>query len=370
MIVSSIAYVVFFCEATTANSDMLFKRYDIGGPDYAYDNWQYTMDFEVSDFMTDNMIGYSLYDGLKCRDGDGMPGDGDTDITQNDGYLLSRFRTDNTPVGDGSGTRMIKIESQVIPNQMSQSSIYRVDENGVGIVEYCLRFSNYNKDKDQPDAREVNFLETTVKVSIQFEGNFGVAPYIDPVELENIDQEQGVAVLAYLCDSEENIVPVSGLNQGQTIRVCVTPTDEVLAQGFRMREIEEFEYRREIPFSTKQEAIQNGLADQLTLISCRPGSVVCAFDTILFADFFTSEGTISGSGLAFLQIGDSSNEDDSEEGRRLSGLAGNGVGFTINIQVVPVDEYVAFDETDSGAPTRKVATFITTALLAIGLILL
>ena len=292
---ASIVYVFLFCETTKANTaDLLWKKYDIGGPKYEYDSWQYTMDFEVSDFVTDNMIGYALYDGLQCRDGYGLPGDGDNDITQNDGYLESRFRTDNIPPGVGSGIRTIKIESQIVPSKMAQTSIYREGVNGTGIVEYCLRFSNYNKDKYEPDAREVNFLETTVKVSIRFDGDFGVVPYVDEDEVLEIESSQGVAVEAYLCDRDENVVPVSTLKQGQSIRVCVTPTPEVLEQGFRMRQLEEFVYRREIPFSIRQDAIEGGAADELTVLACRPGSVVCAFETLLFADFFASEGVISG----------------------------------------------------------------------------
>lgn len=294
-IASSIAFVLFFCKGTKATGNALVKLYGIGGPKYTYDSWQYTMDFEVSDLMSDGMIGYTLYDGLNCRDGDGTMGAGDNDITQNDGYLLSRFRTDNTPVGDGSGTRTIRIESEIVPSRMSQTSIYREDENETGIVEYCLRFSNYNIDKDIPGAREVNFLETTVKLSIDLNGDFGVQPLVVPDEVEEKQDEQDVEVEAYICDRDENVLQLTEYNQGQTVRVCVTPTQETLERGFRMRQLDSFTYRREIPFSTRQVAISpGGVLDALTVLQCRPGSVVCAFETLLFADFFVSEGVISG----------------------------------------------------------------------------
>ena len=298
--VLSILSLLCLFETSRADVNLLKKRFEIVGPEYVYDNWEFSLDFEVSDFMTDNMIGYSLYDGFNCKNGDAM-NSGDNDITNNDGYLLSRFRSDNVPEGDGSGTRMIKIQSEVVPSKLVNSGIYREGgeaENGDGIVEYCVRFSNYNMDKDDPQAQEVNFLETTVKVLIRFTGDFGVTPYVDPGDIEEKEAIEGVALEAYLCDREENIVPVAEFNQGQTVRVCVTPTAEVLAKGFRMRQIEDFVYRRELPISTRQQAINAGTggepADQLTVVSCRPGSVVCAFETLLFADFFVSEGIIAG----------------------------------------------------------------------------
>lgn len=289
--VSSVLSLLCLFETSRADINLLQKRFDIVGPEYVYDEWEFSMDFEVSDFMTDSMIGYALYDGTDCKVGS-------NDITNNDGYLLSRFRSDNVPEGNGSGTRKIKIQSQVVPSKLVNSGIYREEENGDGIVEYCIRFSNYNMDKDDPEAFEINFLETIVKVSIQFTGDFGVSVYLDPGDIEVEELNEGVALEAYLCDREENIVPVAEFNQGQTVRVCVTPTAEFLARGFRMRQIEDFVYRREMPFSTRQQAIKAGTggvpADQLTVVSCRPGSVVCAFETLLFADFFVSEGIIAG----------------------------------------------------------------------------
>ena len=364
-ILSSIVFVLMLCEGAEGNpGNALLQRYSIEGPEYKYDSWQYTMDFEVSDLMSDSMIGYTLYDGVKCRDGDGSIGDGNNDITQNDGYLLSRFRTDNTPVSDGSGTRLIKIESEIVPSRMAQTSIYRENENKTGIVEYCLRFSNYNIDKDVPGAREVNFLETTVKLSVDLNGDFGVQPLVIPDDAEEKRDEEDVEVEAYICDSDENVVPLTEYNQGQTVRVCVTPTQETLERGFRMRQLDAFTFRREIPFSTRQVAtLPGGVPDVLTVIQCRPGSVVCAFETLLFADFFVSEGVISGSGTCFLQFSEDPDYYSPIVGRRLQQGAENPLKYTINIQLIPSEDDVALDETESSAPTEASLSFITTMLI-------
>ena len=69
----------------------------------------------------------------------------------------------------------------------------------------------------------------------------------------------------------------------------------------------------------------------------------------------------TGSGLAFLQL----SGDYSTEGRRLeesSKAADNPLRFTIDIQLVPAEDFVAFDQTESSAPA-KVSVYMTTALL-------
>jgi hypothetical protein len=292
-IASSIASLILLCDQTQGQAgNILQHRFAIGGPDYTYDDLQFTMHFEVSDFMEDNMIAYSLYDGMNCRDG------GDNDITENDGYLLSRIRTDNTPIGDGSGIRSIRVQSEIVPNSIVESGIYRTDDDDNGVIEFCLRFGVYNMDKNEPRAFETNFLEIPIKLTIEMDGTFSVRAIVDSIGLVLASASQGVAVEAYICDREDNVVPIMPTGQGQIVRVCVSPTAENLAAGTLIRQLEQFTFRREIPTSTKQVAIESKTggvpADGLTIVSCQPGSTVCAFETLLQAAFFTGPGIIAG----------------------------------------------------------------------------
>ena len=287
-----ISCIVFLFSDVQAQPSLLEKRFRIDGPDYEYDDLQFLMEFEVSDFIKDNMLEYKLYDGMNCKDG------GDNDITDNDGYLLSRIRTDNTPNGDGTGSRKVKVHSQIVGNQIKDSDIYRTNDDGDVLVEYCLRFGVYNQDKKEPMSFETNFLEIPVRLTIDMVGDFSIIAPLDVLPPILTGEEQGVAVEAYICDSDDNTVPIMPTEQGQTIRVCVSPVQEVLARNIVMRQIEQFTFRREIPDSVSQEAIEAGTggvaADPLTVVSCRPGSVVCAFETLLTADFFSSPGIIIG----------------------------------------------------------------------------
>ena len=286
-IASSIASLIVLCDQVQGLGNALQQRFAIGGPDYSYDNMQFTMNFEVSDFMQDSMIEYSLYDGKNCKDG------GDNDITENDGYLLSRIRTDNTPIGDGSGIRSIRVESEIVGSKLVNSGIYTAnDDENTGVVEYCLRFGVYTA------GMEINYLEVPIALTISFDGRFSVQAAVQPVDLVLASASQGAAVDAYICDRDDNLVPIMPTEQGQTVRVCVSPTAENIARGTLMRQLEQFTFYRDLPVSIKQASIEPGTGgvpvDPLTLVSCRSGSTVCAFETLLQADFFTGPGIIRG----------------------------------------------------------------------------
>jgi len=370
-IASSIASLIVLCDQVQGQGSTLLQQFAIGGPDYTYDNLQFTMNFEVSDFMQDNMIGYSLYDGKNCKDG------GDNDITENDGYLLSRIRTDNTPIGDGSGIRSIRIQSEIVGTKIVNSGIYTAnDDENTGVIEFCLRFGNYNADKDGPQAFEVNYVEVPITLTINFNSSFSVQAAVQPIDLVLSSVSQGVAVDAYICDRDDNLVPIMTTGQGQTIRVCVSPTAENIALGALMRQLEQFTFNRDLPIPRQQAAIEPGTggapADPFTLVSCRSGSMVCAFETLLQADFFTGPGIVRGQGQAFLQIG----TDETVAARKLEGgtpnqiLSESPTSYSIAIELVPVDS-LGMDLLVSSAPstTRTASAFMVTALLAIGLAL-
>jgi len=161
----------------------LGQKFDIRGPVFEYSSLDFTMDFKVSDFMDDTMVGYTLYDGLNCKDG------GDNDITTNSGYLSSQLLFSDTTIpiirGDGSGERTVKVTANLNPNKLVDSSIYHEDDiNNDGsdntnnhrsaTIDFCIRFGVYNMDKDSSNAMEVNFLENPVTLTINFSGDIAI----------------------------------------------------------------------------------------------------------------------------------------------------------------------------------------------------
>jgi len=355
----------------------LQERFAINGPDYSYDQLTFTMDYEISDFITDSMLGYTLYDGHKCKDGDGFGGD--NDINENEGYLLHKIRTDNAPLGDGSGKRSIKISSQIVIPDIAESPLYATDSENYGVVQYCLRFGIWNSDRNEPMSMEVNFLETLVTLRLNMNGEVGIEAQVSNVDPLLKMNSEGVAVDAYICDYDDNTVPIMPTNQGQTIRVCVTPVPEVLASGGLMRQIEKFDFFRMTPNQVSQSAIlpeTGGVpADPLTIVQCRPGSMICAFETLLNANFFTGEGIVNGQGLAYLQLGggDVSTERRMEEAST-DLLSPNDVlrrkptPFSIRISL-KTSESLGMKLT-SAAPSTFTTTLMTTAILGATLTML
>lgn len=245
--------VLLFDEAQAGGGSLLQQRFAIDGPDYSYDALTFTMDFKISDFITNSMVGYTLYDGHKCKDGEGFGGD--NDITENEGYLLHKIRTDNAPLGDGSGTRSIKVSSQVVIPDIAGSPLYATDSEGYGVVKFCLRMGIWNADRNEPMSMEVNFLETLLTLRLNVNGDFAIEAQVSNVDPLLKMNSEGVAVDAYICDYDDNTVPIMPTEQGQTIRVCVTPVPEVLASGGLMRQIEKFDFFRQIPNQVSQSAI-------------------------------------------------------------------------------------------------------------------
>jgi len=165
----------------------LEQKFAIQGPiSYGHELYDFSLDFLVSDYIDDDMVGYTIYDGLECS------WDDNENIVENSGYLLSELIPDNsTGVGDGSGTRTMKISLSLDPDLIVNSTIYRPYENendydsnntntndtdiddidtddlydgDRGIIEICLRFSNYNADKDSEYGFQVNFVDNPIVI--------------------------------------------------------------------------------------------------------------------------------------------------------------------------------------------------------------
>mmetsp|Transcript_61547 Transcript_61547/g.150663 ORF Transcript_61547/g.150663 Transcript_61547/m.150663 type:complete len:519 (+) Transcript_61547:352-1908(+) len=321
---------------------LLEERYNMSGPVFTYDNYSFTFDFTVSDYIEDGAADYWLYDGHNCRDG-GLGADemaanynnttgnetvvvqGDVDITNDvTSPLNSRLRTDLTPVGDGTGTRTMKVTIDLDGTKLQNSTVYQVG-NTSGFVEFCVRFGVFNQPKTFEDAEEVNFIEVPVRLTVGLTDEFETQIDINDADLVVQLAYEDNAVEAYLCDKEQNIVSFGSAAQGEELRVCITPSKESLSQNAYIRQIEEFTFTRDSYTQVSISPSTGGApADELTVVSCVSGATVCAFETLLSADFFRDgAGVVYGSGLAYLQIGDDVIEQSvrvRRRGRKMRGM--------------------------------------------------
>jgi hypothetical protein len=92
-------------------------------------------------------------------------------------------------------------------------------------------------------------------------------------------------------------------NQGSVIRVCVTPDAEGIADGIKMRSLDDFTFSRGVIEQTAITGFNQEASNGLTSLTCTSGADVCVFETILFAAFYTTTGTVLGSGTGSMQFG-------------------------------------------------------------------
>jgi len=111
-------------------------------------------------------------------------------------------------------------------------------------------------------------------------------------------------LVAYECD-QDNVIKTTStvISQGDTIRICIEPDDEAVALGLVMKEIDSAFFTRDDIPDLVQYAVEGGNPDfyGMSEIFCIPGSLKCAVETTIRAEFFASTGMIKVTGAASFQ---------------------------------------------------------------------
>jgi len=107
-------------------------------------------------------------------------------------------------------------------------------------------------------------------------------------------------LLAYECDQNNMKQSTTVFNQGDTIRICIEPDAEAIEFGLVMKQIDSAFYSRDDIPSIVQFAVDGGQPDfyGMSEIYCIPGSLKCAVETTIRAEFFASAGMIKVTGAA------------------------------------------------------------------------
>merc|ERR1712110_1075411 len=223
-------------------------------------------------------------------------------------------------------------------------------------IVFCVRYS-----LDATGGLEVNFLESLITMNIDLSAGFEVAAFdVAPKDKIESTALQTYNVEAKLCVGTGDDVkadPPAGTvyNQGSLITVCVYPDADAAADGIVMNNIDSYTWRRQDPDVggvTPQEIYQNAIgsgtadANGLTTFADCNGSDVCVFDSILFAQFYATQGAVSGDGIATLQF---------QTARRLGGKqrklqqAESADDFGLNVDVNALDDGPGVLATAGGA---------------------
>jgi len=274
-------------------------------PTVEYDKLRFDTHFTVSDYIeADKHVRYDIYSSADCSNED--------DLLTNNDLMKTWVSEDDTPVGLGIDTnikRIVTVSNSLVAQNITKSNSYIEDDES---IVYCVRFSLWNDDGTGQNSTEINHLAVTITLSLDFtDEDFsinGKSVEAKDVGVKTTDDE--FFVQAFLCNENgkrpSDVVP---LRQGDSVRICVSPTEQAREVGFRMRHIDKFTFVQNL---TSQEAVLNEVAapNLLTELTCNPGSEQCVFETLLFSYFYSNpQANVAGNGVATLQWGNVDNTD-------------------------------------------------------------
>jgi len=336
-------------------------RWHLPDPIYYFcdDSAAFVMRFTVSDYISDDMFRWAMY----SVDDDGNCGE---DITGNN-YMIPGMVFDETPVGDGSGTRQVGFFLDVNSYLIESSPVYKWNhetdnpyihfctqtqiwnDNGSGLqlvnwidIEYLMEMNLQKQGFDWGRRRTLECFDGfEIVFDVTLNGDATLAPTVSsaPTSSEaptaptpapskrrvivdpedpgfnmtmprvSVNASDSYEVFGYLCDPEtqeeiETDVFVRGQG-GSTVTVCVERTQKCIEDNVWIRYIDGFAFSRDSHVQVAVEPPGIVPSHGLTEMHCERGSHKCWFETLLTAGFFTTPGYVFGAGAATLQFGQS-----------------------------------------------------------------
>jgi hypothetical protein len=357
----------------------LAQKWNISDPTFSYESLGFTLTFGVSDYIRGDleMVKYAVYDencdtagAVKLWDSvDGVVAEqkGVKTVTDDSSTQLT---TGSAPSGGETMNKAVAIAIDLDPTSISQNSNIYSEDTTVGAVtaeiRFCLRFELHTPNTLTTSV-EVNFLETIVTLTVDLSDGFEIGSIaVEPKDRLVRTANQIYRVRAYQCGVGENELTQGEKDatrvQGSVIKVCVTPDTDAQQDGIFMRSIDSFSFIRDPDSGNpiEQVAIVNqaeavNLLTSYTNADCK-GTLVCHFSTILFANFYTSVGSVDGAGIASMQFGSAARRLRSDD-RNLQEDSAAAAEFELEFGVA------ATLETPSGA--SSIGAMVTTGLLAL-----
>jgi hypothetical protein len=274
------------------------NRYYIGVPDFEQDRLDLFLLYPVSDFVPYRNLDWTIFDGPEC-------GAGSNEISNYQEYLsieMIHAPESESPEGEGNTFRNVTLSFTFDPDTIRSSEI--ISEQGLDtLLHFCVRLGVYSADIINPGAVEVFYKETFLRLQILQDGNLEVEESVSltPDRVGEEKGEQAYYLIGFLCNATNHeVVDPEPIYQGQSTRVCVTPTAESLQAGVYMRAIDSFSWTRQDIY---QPAIfPHAEPAPLTEVECEPGMEICAFETLFKAAFFYKLGRVDGMGIGWLQV--------------------------------------------------------------------
>jgi hypothetical protein len=276
--------------------DETLGQYDIGASTLKYFGTAIALEFTLNALVEEETVGFKLYSDSDCTQ----------EITDND-YLMPELIFDQDFVKNSTGVRPMKALLTINQQGITTSPVWQQRADDQFFIFFCSKVSLYTGNITDPGAFEISILETLSEIKVDLLGDFGVEVNVSPNNATAEEATQAYFVEGFLCD--DNLQKVSydrPRTQGSSLRVCVKPTDDALADGLKMRAVDSFSfYKNQVGGAQiAQEALARGESanPSLTSLTCVRGTELCYFDTLLKAGFFSGAGTVEGFGEAWLQV--------------------------------------------------------------------
>ena len=356
------------------NENQLESAWNMDEPevDYTTTNNTFHLTYNTttffSDFDSDTHLNEEFYD-VGCKTGDSAEKVVTTGIKGINMYSSQMEQ-------DAGG--ILHLDFQLEPAILTKdTALYTDYGNGTGTLDLCIRAAigfngtaNSNLTLQQQidgGYREVNFIESLLTVVYDLQNDFEILSLnVEPKDkVTTTFAEDAYGIEAWLCnittptsDYSTYTYTPTGLaevtrsyppaiddtafyfNQGALISVCVRPVDDAYSEGIIMDEITNFTWTRTSgPLPVSQKAVDSASAadNLLTYYPGCTGDHFCRFSSILFADFYITRGTASGSGSAKTKFeGTRRRLGANNEGRALQETAGS--VFDVSVELDITDE--------------------------------
>jgi len=257
-----------------------------------------------------------------------------TSTTYDNAYFTDRSfeRVSNVPT----------LDFTMVPEQIKTVDELYTDLGAAGsIMNYCVRMGLYTA-----TGTEVNFLETVVNITVNFDGSFDTgAISVGPKEKTETGQTTVYNVSAALCPGYN-----APFYQGQVLSVCIEPAGDATTDGVVLTNINSFTWKRD--GVVNQEAVKkddSGEAfDALSFVEKASDGSSIVVSSVLYATFFAVDGNVTASGQVSLgfarrRLG------ESDERRKLQEEGVPPAGFDVNTQVIKATDGPATLQTAGGA---------------------
>ena len=241
-------------------------------------------------------------------------------------------------------------------------------DNLFGLMKMCLRTSLGYTNAATNIFQEVNFIETLIKIRYDLTAGFCVDTFaVEPKERVEYTGSKSYGLDAWLCDPDvqeydetlDRTLPKKIVSydtdatntdgdtfkQGSLINVCVASDQATHDDGVVIKALTDFKWLRNEPVVVEQEAIANSAASLNFLTSYNPtecsGKEWCTFASVLFADFYSSPGSVVGNGNADLEFVTTRRKlrGVEEEGRQLQDADADAPSpFDLSVSVSGIDD--------------------------------